>query len=44
MHGLVLLFAMLVGVSEANPERTFILPGGEPIEMVWIRESPSISK
>ena len=36
MHGLVLLVAALVGVVEANPEKTFILPGGAEIEMVWI--------
>ena len=36
MHGLVLLVAVLVGIAEANPEKTLVLPGGAEIEMVWI--------
>jgi len=28
MHGLVLLVAVLAGVAEANPEKTFILRSG----------------
>jgi len=37
MQKLALLFAVLVAsVVEANPEKTFILPGGAKIEMVWI--------
>ena len=37
MYRLILLVAVFVaGVVEANPEKTFILPGGAEIEMVWI--------
>ena len=37
MHTLMVFVAVLIaGVAEANPEKTFILPGGAEIEMVWI--------
>ena len=36
MHTLMVLVAVLAGIAEANPEKTFILPGGAEIEMVWI--------
>ena len=37
MCRLMLLVAVLVAsVVEANPEKTFVLPGGAEIEMVWI--------
>ena len=37
MHTLVVLVAVFAGIAEANPEKTFILPGGAEIEMVWIK-------
>jgi len=33
---MLLLISLMVGLVEANPEKTFILPGGAEIEMVWI--------
>ena len=32
----LLLLFLVVGIAEANPEKTFILPGGATMEMVWI--------
>ena len=36
MSNILLLVSLLVGLVEANPEETFILPGGAEIEMMWI--------
>ena len=36
MHSLLLLVSLIAGLVEAKPEKTFILPGGAEIEMVWI--------
>ena len=33
---MLLLVSLMTGLVEANPEKTFILPGGAEIEMVWI--------
>ena len=36
MSSILLLVSLMIGPVEANPEKTFILPGGAEIEMVWI--------
>ena len=36
MSSILLLASLMLGLVEANPEKTFILPGGAEIEMVWI--------
>ena len=36
MSCMLLLVSLMAGLAEANPEKTFILPGGAEIEMVWI--------
>ena len=36
MANLLFVLSMIAGLAEANLERTFILPGGAEIEMVWI--------
>ena len=36
MHNLILLASMAVSLVSANPETTFVLPGGADMEMVWI--------
>ena len=36
MSCMLLLVSLMAGLIEANPEKTFILPGGAEIEMVWI--------
>lgn len=36
MPNLLLFVPMLVGFASANPETTFVLPGGPTIEMMWI--------
>ena len=36
MTNLLLLLSMVGSLVEANPEKTFILPGGAEIEMVWV--------
>ena len=36
MHSLLLFVSLVIGSVEANPEKTFVLPGGAEIEMVWI--------
>ena len=36
MSSLLILASLVASLVEANPEQTFILPGGAEIEMVWI--------
>ena len=36
MSCMLLLVSLMAGLVEANPEKTFILPGGAEIEMVWV--------
>ena len=36
MPCMLLLVSLMISLVEANPEETFILPGGAEIEMVWV--------